>query len=77
VRPLLDPYFISYLCYKYIHVYIFQSTATKCVVETLSGQDITNGFQLLIGLAEIHVPRMWVEDDENENQTQVILNINM
>jgi hypothetical protein len=49
----------------------------QCVVETLSGQDIADGFQLLIGLAEIHVPRMWVEDDEDENQTQVILNINM
>lgn len=55
-----------------LYIYIFQSTATKCVVETLSGQDIADGFQLLIGLAEIHVPRMWVEDDENENQTQVI-----
>ena len=55
-----------------LYIYISQSTATKCVVETLSGQDIADGFQLLIGLAEIHVPRMWVEDDENENQTQVI-----
>ena len=60
-----------------MYIYIFQSTVTKCVVETLSGQNIADGFQLLIGLAEIHVPRMWVEDDEDGNQTQVILNINM
>ena len=58
-----------------MYIYIFQSTVTKCIVETLSGQNIADGFQLLIGLAEIHVPRMWVEEDEN--QTQVILNINM
>jgi hypothetical protein len=59
---------IFILLYIYIY-FFFKSTATKCVVETLSGQDIADGFQLLIGLAEIHVPRMWVEDDEDENQT--------
>ena len=37
-----------------------------------SGQKISDGFQLLIGLAEIHVPRMWVEVDEEGEQTEVI-----
>ena len=36
-----------------------------------SGQKISDGFQLLIGLAEIHVPRMWVEVDEEGEQTEV------
>ncbi|XP_013399831.1 poly [ADP-ribose] polymerase 4-like [Lingula anatina] len=33
------------------------------VVEMTAGQALGDGFQLLIGLAEIHVPRMWVEED--------------
>ncbi|XP_070191086.1 protein mono-ADP-ribosyltransferase PARP4-like [Littorina saxatilis] len=40
-----------------------KQTASKAVVELRDGQDIGDGFQLLIGLAEIHVPRMWVEKD--------------
>nr|KAG5699378.1 hypothetical protein BaRGS_008286 [Batillaria attramentaria] len=36
-------------------------TASKAVVELRPDQDIVDGFQLLVGLAEIHVPRMWVE----------------
>lgn len=35
------------------------------------GQAIKDGFQLLIGLAEIHVPRMWVEVDNEGKQTEV------
>ena len=34
-----------------------------------------NGFQLLIGLAEIHVPRMWVERHTNKPDSQVSGNI--
>lgn len=33
-----------------------------------SDQTLKDGFQLLIGLAEIHAPRMWVESDEGESQ---------
>ncbi|XP_053398285.1 protein mono-ADP-ribosyltransferase PARP4-like [Mercenaria mercenaria] len=43
-------------------------TLTKATVEMMEGESIADGFQLLIGLAEIHVPRMWVErkpDDQN------------
>ena len=36
-------------------------TATKAVVELCNASSLGDGFQLLIGLAEIHVPRMWVE----------------
>ena len=31
-------------------------------VELCSGSSLGTGFQLYIGLAEIHVPRMWVEE---------------
>ncbi len=32
-------------------------------VELCPGSSLGTGFQLQIGLAEIHVPRMWVEED--------------
>ena len=31
------------------------------MVELQDGQQLDDGLQLLVGLAEIHVPRMWVE----------------
>lgn len=34
------------------------------MVELPKGSLLGDGFQLLIGLAEIHVPRMWVEEDD-------------
>lgn len=34
-------------------------------------QMLEDGFQLLIGLAEIHVPRMWVESDEGGSQVSL------
>ena len=34
-------------------------------VELCPGSVLGAGFQLLIGLSEIHVPRMWVEEDES------------
>ncbi|KAL5457332.1 hypothetical protein EMCRGX_G034580 [Ephydatia muelleri] len=42
-------------------------TATTAIVELCPGSILGDGFQLLIGLAEIHVPRMWVEEDEKEH----------
>ena len=43
---------------------LLQKTATKAVVEMCEGDEgLGDGFQLLIGLAEIHVPRMWVEEN--------------
>ncbi|XP_062507413.1 protein mono-ADP-ribosyltransferase PARP4-like isoform X2 [Corticium candelabrum] len=36
-------------------------TATMAMVELEDGQQLNDGLQLLVGLAEIHVPRMWVE----------------
>ena len=41
-----------------------KKTATKATVEMCSGEKMGSGFQLLVGLSEIHVPRMWVEEDE-------------
>ncbi|XP_059150077.1 protein mono-ADP-ribosyltransferase PARP4-like isoform X1 [Physella acuta] len=38
-----------------------KQTASKAFVEMVRLQNFGSGFQLLIGLAEIHVPRMWVE----------------
>ena len=34
-------------------------------VELCSGSSLGTGFQLHIGLAEIHVPRMWVEESNS------------
>ncbi|XP_056015621.1 uncharacterized protein LOC125677683 isoform X3 [Ostrea edulis] len=50
------------------HKVLVKKTATKAVVRMKDEQTINDGFQLLIGLAEIHVPRMWVETDEGESQ---------
>ena len=44
------------------NVYCDQKTATMATVELCSGSGLGTGFQLYIGLAEIHVPRMWVEE---------------
>lgn len=35
------------------------------------GQNLDTGFQLVIGLAEIHVPRMWAERDPENADSQV------
>ena len=43
------------------------------VVELEKNQELGDSFQLLVGLAEIHVPRMWVEKHENSD-TQVWIN---
>ncbi|XP_071133573.1 uncharacterized protein [Mytilus edulis] len=49
-----------------------KKTATSCIIEMI-GQKISDGFQLLIGLAEIHVPRMWVEMDSEGTQTEAAM----
>ena len=54
----------------------FQKTLMKATVELLENQSIEDGFQLLVGLAEIHVPRMWVEKKPGDLDHQVILNVN-
>ena len=51
-----------HMCHSFV-----QRTATTAVVELCPGSILGDGFQLLIGLAEIHVPRMWVEEDEKEH----------
>ncbi|XP_076466190.1 uncharacterized protein LOC143297656 [Babylonia areolata] len=43
------------------HSVKIKRTASKAVVALREEQNIRDGFQLLVGLAEIHVPRMWVE----------------
>eukprot|EP00105_Crassostrea_gigas_P013451 XP_011429775.2 PREDICTED: poly [ADP-ribose] polymerase 4-like [Crassostrea gigas] len=50
------------------HKVLSKRTATKAVVQMKDNQMLEDGFQLLIGLAEIHVPRMWVESDEGGSQ---------
>lgn len=46
-------------------------------MELSSGQDISDGFHLQIGLAEIHVPRMWVERHPDNPDNQVYKNCNL
>jgi len=49
-----------------------QKTATKAVVEMARNQTIQDGgFQLLILLAELHVPRMWVEQHPDDPDSRV------
>ena len=38
-------------------------------------QNLGTGFQLLIGLAEIHVPRMWAERDPQNSDSQVYFTV--
>ena len=57
---------------SHIHTYaLLQKTASKAVIEMCEGdQGLGDGFQLLIGLAEIHVPRMWVEEDDQSHHVR-------
>ena len=47
-----------------------KKTSTKATVEVCPGEKIESGFQLLVGLSEIHVPRMWVEEDDKEHHVR-------
>ena len=50
---------------------LFQKTATKAVISLPRRSKLDAGFQLFVYLAEVHVPRMWVEKHPT-NYTQVI-----
>ena len=53
-------------CYDY-DALLLQQTASMATVEVCEGSDLGAGFQLLVGLTEIHVPRMWVEEDKGHS----------
>lgn len=55
------------------HELMIKKTDTKAVVKLETGVGLNEGFQLLIGLAEIHVPRMWTEENPNEPQDQACM----
>ncbi|XP_041352469.1 protein mono-ADP-ribosyltransferase PARP4-like isoform X2 [Gigantopelta aegis] len=55
------------------HKLRIKKTATKAVVKMKEGQSFKDGFQLLIGLAEIHVPRMWVENHPTKSDHQACM----
>lgn len=64
---------VCHVCCDPLILYAFcQKTATKAVIELKPGQDIQEGFQILIGLAEIHVPRMWVERHPDQPDHEVL-----
>ena len=48
-----------------------KQTATTATVEMCPEQEMGGGFHLLVGLAEIHVPRMWVEEDDKGHHVSV------
>lgn len=56
---------------------VSQQTASKAYVEMVDNQNFGAGFQLLIGLAEIHVPRMWVErhSENKEHQVSMLIEV--
>lgn len=59
---------VFYIQYKFTTNILLQKTATKAVIEMCEGDEgLGDGFQLLIGLAEIHVPRMWVEENDQSH----------
>ncbi|XP_063447772.1 uncharacterized protein LOC134727324 [Mytilus trossulus] len=50
-----------------------KTTATKAVVELPKNSQLDDGFQLLVTMAEIHVPRMWVENHPNKDSQACML----
>ncbi|XP_052074990.1 uncharacterized protein LOC127712542 isoform X2 [Mytilus californianus] len=50
-----------------------KTTATKAVVELPKNNQLDDGFQLLVTMAEIHVPRMWVENHPNKDSQACML----
>ncbi|CAC5400316.1 PARP2_3_4 [Mytilus coruscus] len=50
-----------------------KTTATKAVVELPKNCQLDDGFQLLVTMAEIHVPRMWVENHPNKDSQACML----
>ncbi|KAK3097154.1 hypothetical protein FSP39_006899 [Pinctada imbricata] len=55
------------------HKVRMKHTDTKAVIEMLPRQQMDDSFQVLIGLAEIHVPRMWVETEEDNEDSQACM----
>uniref|UniRef100_A0ABM0MFB2 Poly [ADP-ribose] polymerase n=1 Tax=Saccoglossus kowalevskii TaxID=10224 RepID=A0ABM0MFB2_SACKO len=55
------------------HEINIKRTATKAVVELVKDSVLGDSFQLLIGLAEIHVPRMWVEKHPDKQDSQACM----
>ena len=52
-----------------------KKTSNMATVELCQGEKLGTGFQLLIGLAEIHVPRMWVEENDKGHHVSLIMNM--
>ncbi|XP_064614206.1 LOW QUALITY PROTEIN: protein mono-ADP-ribosyltransferase PARP4-like [Liolophura sinensis] len=50
-----------------------KTTASRAVLELEKNQTLEGGFQLLIGLSEIHVPRMWVEEHPDNEDSQACM----
>ncbi|XP_065198502.1 protein mono-ADP-ribosyltransferase PARP4-like isoform X2 [Sycon ciliatum] len=50
-----------------------KSTATKAVCQLKDGSQLGDGFHLFVSLAEIHVPRMWVEEDTSSSSQACML----
>ena len=47
-------------------------TSSTATVEVCPGESLGSGFQLLVGLAEVHVPRMWVEENDQGHHVHLI-----
>ena len=50
-----------------------KKTDTKAVIELQPDTGLKDGFQLLVSLAEIHVPRMWVEQSPSDSEDQACM----
>ena len=50
-----------------------KKTDTKAVIGLQPDVGLRDGFQLLISLAEIHVPRMWIEQNPNDSEDQACM----
>lgn len=51
-----------------------QMTATQAMVEMKEGQSLDNGFTLTVSLAEIHVPRMIIENHPDDPESKQVCN---
>jgi len=68
----LNIYLTNVAVWSYQYFILVQKTATKAVVEMAENQSIGDGgFQLVILLAELHVPRMWVEQHPENRDSRV------
>ena len=55
------------------HLLKVKKTDTKAVIGLTSDVGLGDGFQLLIALAEIHVPRMWTEQNPSDSEDQACM----